>query len=100
MKTKTKLSKEITIDGKKFLYKNMYNDIYGGVTHFYDTEYIIEKGFISGEKYVYDIIFSVSIDIEYPGHTKDFVREKINKAYGSQLEYVNRENEIKRGEII
>jgi hypothetical protein len=98
--------KELEFNGRLFFYKSF--DLTGAetheseITHFYDTEPIVKrrKRFIlfgSNVEFVtYKELFSISIDIENPNHSKKKVRSLIQK----EVDFINRMEEIKRGEIV
>lgn len=100
--------KKITIDNRELLYKIKEHecDEYGAFvcyeTIFYDPipkikkykKYILFGPYI--EKKYYEKLFTIDINLESNRYTKKDIKKYINR----ELELLNRDNEIKNGNII
>ena len=96
--------KTININGKEFFYEVCYHvSEYGEYvwTEFYDGSYTktYKKYFFFGPtrtKEVYNKVFQLNFNIEDKNKTKSDIRKSLER----QIELMNREEEIKRGELI
>ena len=96
--------KQVTINEKVLNYKN-YNGYHNGYRSIYTIFYTEEetittkvRGLFSSKDVVTikpKVLFRLNIDIENPKHSKVYVRTLIEE----QLGYLDRAEEIKRGEI-
>ena len=92
--------KEIKFEGRRYLYEvHTHNEFY--CTHFYHPEPRPARWWerVFGTTHgglVYDLVFTLGINIEDPRHTKSYVRECMRK----EVELLDRAEEIRRGEII
>jgi hypothetical protein len=99
--------KEITIKGRKYLYKVQYDIGEDGIsswveTIFYNATPITKtrkKYWLWGpivEYFEHEELFRVYLDIESPNNTKKYVTQKVME----KIDLLYRHEEIERGEII
>jgi hypothetical protein len=94
--------KEITFNGRKMFYALGQHDYHGTITYFYSSEPTIikfKKYLFFGEeeeRKEYKLLFVLYCDIESPKYTKEQIRERLER----EIKIIDREEEIKRGEII